>query len=448
MCGREAHGGVDMANVVVVGAQWGDEGKGKITDLLAARAHMVVRYQGGGNAGHTVIVGDQTYKLHMVPSGILYPAVACVVGSGTVIDPGRLLGEIAGLRERGIDVSRLAISLGAHVTLPHHRLLDQAEEQRRGAGAIGTTGLGIGPTYTDKANRSGFRLAELLDPPRFRSRLAEVLELKNLILTRIYGLEPLALDPIVEEYVAYGQALRPFLANTAVQVHQAVRRGDVVLFEGAQGTLLDIDHGTYPFVTSSHPVAGGACVGTGIGPTAIDRVIGVAKAYTTRVGGGPFPTELSDATGERLRAVGQEFGTTTGRARRCGWFDAVVGRLAVRANGLDGLAITKLDVLDGLPELQICVAYMLNGERLAEFPLSDHELASCEPVYETMPGWSGSSADARSLADLPAEAQAYLRRLAALLEVPIVLVAVGPARDQTIVVEDPLHGPRRQLVRA
>ncbi len=436
-----------MANVVVVGAQWGDEGKGKITDLLAAHANMVVRYQGGGNAGHTVIVGDQTYKLHLVPSGILYPDVACVVGSGTVIDPGRLLAEIATLRERAIDVSRLAISLSAHVTMPYHRLLDRAEEQRRGAGAIGTTGLGIGPTYTDKANRSGFRLGELLDPPRFRARLAEVLELKNLILTRIYGLEALELEPIVEEYVAYGEALRPFLANTAVMVHQATRRGDVVLFEGAQGTLLDIDQGTYPFVTSSHPVAGGACVGTGIGPTAIDRVIGVAKAYTTRVGGGPFPTELTDETGERLRAVGQEFGTTTGRARRCGWFDAVIGRLAVRANGLDGLAITKLDVFDGLGELKICVAYLLNGERIEEFPNSEHELAACEPIYETIAGWSTPSAGARTLDELPEQARAYLKRLEALLEVPVVIAAVGPEREQTIVVEDPMHGPKRSLVR-
>jgi adenylosuccinate synthase len=301
---RSFKGDFNVANVIVVGAQWGDEGKGKITDLLAQKAHMVVRYQGGANAGHTVIVGGVTYKLHLVPSGILYPEVSCVIGSGTVIDPSKLLGEIAMLQERGIDTSRLHVALGAHVTMPYHRLLDQAEETRRGAAAIGTTGLGIGPTYTDKANRSGFRMGDLLDPPRFKARLAEVLELKNLILTRIYGFEPLSLNAIYDEYVAFGAKLKPYLANTSLLVNEAIARKDNVLFEGAQGTLLDIDQGTYPYVTSSHPVAGGACVGTGIGPTAIDRVIGVAKAYTTRVGAGPFPTSSAPPPGVLAAAAG------------------------------------------------------------------------------------------------------------------------------------------------
>jgi adenylosuccinate synthase len=435
-----------VANVIVVGAQWGDEGKGKITDLLAEKAHMVVRYQGGANAGHTVIVGDNTYKLHLVPSGILYPHVTCVIGSGTVIDPAKLLEEIAMLKERGIDTTRLHIALGAHVTMPYHRLLDTAEEKRRGSGAIGTTGRGIGPTYTDKANRSGFRMGDLLDGPRFKARLAEVLELKNLILTRIYEEEPLSLDAIYDEYMGYGEKLAPYLANTALLVHEAIQHKANVLFEGAQGTLLDLDQGTYPFVTSSHPVAGGACIGTGVGPTAIDRVIGVAKAYTTRVGAGPFPTELEGELGEQLRKVGHEFGTTTGRARRCGWFDAVVGRLAVRVNGLDALAITKLDVLDGFSEIKVCTGYRFHGETLTEFPTNFEVLADVEPIFEIVPGWQTSTADCRSFDDLPRAAQNYLKRIETILGVPVAIVAVGPERDQTIVVEDPIHGPKRELV--
>jgi adenylosuccinate synthase len=434
-----------VANVIVVGAQWGDEGKGKITDLLAEKAHMVVRYQGGANAGHTVIVGENTYKLHLVPSGILYPHVTCVIGSGTVIDPAKLLTEIAMLQDKGIDVSRLHVALGAHVTMPYHRILDTAEEKRRGAGAIGTTGRGIGPTYTDKANRSGFRMGDLIDGPRFKARLAEVLELKNMILTRIYAEEPLSLDAIYDEYMAYGEKLGPYLANTALLVHEAIQHGANVLFEGAQGTLLDLDQGTYPFVTSSHPVAGGACIGTGIGPTAVDRVIGVAKAYTTRVGAGPFPTELEGELGEELRRVGAEFGTTTGRARRCGWFDAVVGRLAVRVNGLDALAITKLDVLDGFSEIRVCTGYRFHGETLTEFPTNYEVLEDVEPIYEIVPGWQTSTAGCRSFADLPKAAQNYLKRIETILGVPVAIVAVGPERDQTIIVEDPIHGPKRIL---
>ena len=434
-----------MANVIVVGAQWGDEGKGKITDLLAEKAHMVVRYQGGANAGHTVIVGDQTYKLHLVPSGILYPHVNCVIGSGTVIDPTALLAEIAMLQEKRVDLTRLHIALGAHVTMPYHKLLDGAEERRRGAGAIGTTGRGIGPTYTDKANRSGIRMGDLLDGPRFKARLAEVLELKNLMLTRIYELEPLSLEAVYDEYMRHGEQLARYMANTALLVSEAIARKDNVLFEGAQGTLLDLDQGTYPFVTSSHPVAGGACIGTGIGPTAIDRVIGIAKAYTTRVGAGPFPTELEGELGEALRRIGHEFGTTTGRSRRCGWFDAVVGRLAVRVNGLDCLAVTKLDVLDGFAEIKICTGYRYRGETLTEFPTSYEVLSDVEPIYEIVPGWQTPTAGCRSYDDLPKAAQSYLKRLEALLGVPVAIVAVGPEREQTIVVEDPIHGPKREL---
>jgi adenylosuccinate synthase len=435
-----------VANVIVVGAQWGDEGKGKITDLLAEKAHMVVRYQGGANAGHTVIVGENTYKLHLVPSGILYPHVTCVIGSGTVIDPAKLLEEIAMLKSKGIDLTRLHIALGAHVTMPYHRILDTAEEKRRGSGAIGTTGRGIGPTYTDKANRSGFRMGDLLDGPHFKTRLAEVLELKNLILTRIYDEEALSLDAIYDEYMAYGEKLGAYMANTALLVHEAIQHKANVLFEGAQGTLLDLDQGTYPYVTSSHPVAGGACIGTGIGPTAVDRVIGVAKAYTTRVGAGPFPTELEGELGETLRRVGHEFGTTTGRSRRCGWFDAVVGRLAVRVNGLDALAITKLDVLDGFSEIRICTGYRFHGETLTEFPTNFEVLEHVEPIYEIVSGWQSSTANCRTYDELPREAQNYLKRIETILGVPVAIVAVGPERDQTIIVEDPIHGPKRELV--
>jgi adenylosuccinate synthase len=435
-----------LANVVVIGAQWGDEGKGKITDLLSRSADVVVRYQGGVNAGHTIVVDDRVLKLHLIPSGILYPETTCLIGSGTVVDPKVMLGEMDTLREFGIDVSGLKLASTAHVTMPYHRLLDQAMEQRRGDRRIGTTGRGIGPTYADKAERNGIRVIDLLDAGRLRERLIGPLSEKNELLERVYGVEPLDPDAVIEEYARYGERLSPHVVDCTRIIHEAARARKNILFEGAQGTLLDLDHGTYPYVTSSNPVSGGACVGAGVGPTLIDRVIGVAKAYTTRVGEGPFPTELQGSLNDHLCDRGGEFGTTTGRRRRCGWFDGVIGRYAVEVNGLDCLAITKLDVLDELDEIQVCVAYELDGRRIDHFPSSSEDFAQCRPLFQTLPGWQCSTADCRRLEDLPPAAMAYLRFLAELMEVPIAIVSLGAQRDQTIVVEDPIHGPKRALL--
>jgi adenylosuccinate synthase len=437
-----------LANVVVIGAQWGDEGKGKITDLLSRSADVVVRYQGGVNAGHTIVVNDRVLKLHLIPSGILYADTTCLIGSGTVIDPRVMLGELDMLLSYGIDISGLKVASTAHVTMPYHRLLDQAMEQRRGDRRIGTTGRGIGPTYADKAERNGIRILDLLDAQRLRDRLMGPLAEKNDLLVRIYGLDPLDPEAVIDEYTAYGQRLAPHVVDCTRTIHEAARGRKNILFEGAQGTLLDLDHGTYPYVTSSNPVSGGACIGAGVGPTLIDRVIGVAKAYTTRVGEGPFPTELEGSLNDHLCDRGGEYGTTTGRRRRCGWFDGVIGRYAVQVNGLDCLAITKLDVLDELDEIQVCVAYELGGERIEHFPSSADDFARCRPVYETLQGWQCSTADCRSLDDLPATARTYLRFLADLMEVPIAIVSLGAQRDQTIVVEDPIHGPKRALLSA
>lgn len=435
-----------MANVVVIGAQWGDEGKGKITDLLSRSADVVVRYQGGVNAGHTIVVNGRVLKLHLIPSGILYPDTTCLIGSGTVIDPKVMLGELDMLLGYGIDVSGLKVASTAHVTMPYHRLLDQAMEQRRGDRRIGTTGRGIGPTYADKSERNGIRIIDILDESRLRDRLAGVLADKNEILQKLYGLDPLDFETVVTEYVAYGQRLAPHIVDCTRAIHQAARGRKNILFEGAQGTLLDLDHGTYPYVTSSNPVSGGACIGAGVGPTLIDRVIGVAKAYTTRVGEGPFPTELEGSLNDHLCDRGGEYGTTTGRRRRCGWFDGVIGRYSVQVNGLDCLAITKLDVLDELDAIQVCVAYELDGQRIEHFPCSAEDFARCRPIFETLPGWQTSTADCRSLDDLPPTAMSYLRFLADLMEVPIAIVSLGADRDQTIVVEDPIHGPKRALL--
>ena len=437
---------MSLANVVVIGAQWGDEGKGKITDLLSRSADVVVRYQGGVNAGHTIVVDDRVLKLHLIPSGILYPETTCLIGSGTVVDPKVMLGEMDTLREFGIDVSGLKLASTAHVTMPYHRLLDQAMEQRRGDRRIGTTGRGIGPTYADKAERNGIRVIDLLDAGRLRERLIGPLSEKNELLERVYGVEPLDPDAVIEEYARYGERLSPHVVDCTRIIHEAARARKNILFEGAQGTLLDLDHGTYPYVTSSNPVSGGACVGAGVGPTLIDRVIGVAKAYTTRVGEGPFPTELQGSLNDHLCDRGGEFGTTTGRRRRCGWFDGVIGRYAVEVNGLDCLAITKLDVLDELDEIQVCVAYELDGCRIDHFPSSSEDFAHCRPLFQTLPGWQCSTADCRRLEDLPPAAMAYLRFLAELMEVPIAIVSLGAQRDQTIVVEDPIHGPKRALL--
>jgi adenylosuccinate synthase len=435
-----------LANVVVIGAQWGDEGKGKITDLLSNSADVVVRYQGGVNAGHTVVVKDQTFKLHLIPSGILYPETDCIIGSGTVIDPKILLEELDQITALGVSAKNLMISETAHVTMPYHRIIDQAAEERRGNHKIGTTGRGIGPTYADKSERTGIRIIDLMHAETFKEQVREIVANKNVMLEKLYDLPPLDAEAVIVEYLAYADRLRPHVIDSSLKIEDAIKRKRNILFEGAQGTLLDLDHGTYPYVTSSNPVAGGACVGAGVGPTMIDRVIGVAKAYTTRVGEGPFPTELHDEMGDILGDRGAEFGTTTGRKRRCGWFDAVIGRYAVRINGLDCLAITKLDVLDTLEEIKVCVAYDLDGQRCNHFPSNSRDFARCQPIYQSMPGWQQSTVDCRKLEDLPKQALDYLKFLAELTAVPIAIVSLGASRDQTIIVEDPIHGPKRALL--
>lgn len=435
-----------MANVVVIGAQWGDEGKGKITDLLSKSADVVVRYQGGVNAGHTVVVNDQTFKLHLIPSGILYPETQCIIGSGTVIDPKVLIQELDRLEALDISTKNLMISQIAHVTMPYHRLIDVASEEHRGDRKLGTTGRGIGPTYADKSERNGIRMLDLMDPADLREQLEWTINYKNVVLEKLYNLPPLDPEEVIKEYLGYAERLRPHIVDASLKIDDAIKKKRNILFEGAQGTLLDLDHGTYPYVTSSNPVAGGACVGAGVGPTVIDRVIGVAKAYTTRVGEGPFPTEMTDDVGEALCERGAEFGTTTGRKRRCGWFDAVIGRYAVRINGMDCLAITKLDVLDTLEEIKVCVAYSIDGEISKDFPNSSRQFARCTPIYESMPGWQESTENCRSLDELPVKALSYLKFLAELVQVPIAIVSLGASRDQTIIVEDPIHGPKRALL--
>ena len=430
----------------MIGAQWGDEGKGKITDLLSRSAHVVVRYQGGVNAGHTVVVQGQTFKLHLIPSGILYPETECVIGNGTVVDPREIIRELDMLERLGISTQKLYISESAHVTMPYHRLLDQASEERRGSQKIGTTRRGIGPTYADKSDRIGIRIVDLVEMDGFEEQVTWTIQYKNIVLEKLYGLAPLDPKEVIEEYRIYADRLRPHVIDSSLLIDQAVRQRKNILFEGAQGTLLDLDHGTYPYVTSSNPVAGGACIGSGVGPTMIDRVIGVAKAYTTRVGEGPFPTELCGGLGDMLCELGSEFGTTTGRRRRCGWFDAVIGRYAVRINGIDCLAITKLDVLDQLDEISVCTAYKIDGKTYKELPSSARLFAQCEPIYTTFPGWKQSTADCRTLDDLPTQALDYLKFLAELMEVPIAIVSLGASRDQTIIVEDPIHGPKRALL--
>ena len=435
-----------MANVVVIGAQWGDEGKGKITDLLSRSADVVVRYQGGVNAGHTIVVEDKVLKLHLIPSGILYPETICLIGAGTVIDPKVMLREREMLIDNDINISGLKLASTAHVTMPYHRLIDKAMEKKRGEQKIGTTGRGIGPTYADKAQRYGIRVIDLLDEKKLRERLEIPLTEKNNVLEKIYNEEPIEAEDLIKEYLEYGKLLEPHVVDCTRTIHEAARNRKNILFEGAQGTLLDLDHGTYPYVTSSNPVSGGACIGAGVGPTLIDRVIGVAKAYTTRVGEGPFPTELQGKINDQLCDRGGEYGTTTGRRRRCGWFDGVIGKYAVQVNGLDCLAITKLDVLDELDEIKVCIAYELDGKRIEHFPSSAEDFSQCKPIFKTLEGWKSSTADCRILDDLPKAAMAYLRFLAELMEVPIAIVSLGANRDQTIVVEDPIHGPKRALL--
>lgn len=426
-----------MSTVVLVGAQWGDEGKGKVTDFLAEKADIVVRFQGGNNAGHTVVVEDKEYKLHLIPSGILYPEKLCIIGNGVVVDPAVLIKELQGLLDQGLTISKLLIDNRAHIIMPYHRLLDEAEENRREDGKkIGTTKRGIGPAYADKTNRIGIRVCDLLDEESFADILKFNVDSKNPLITDYYQQSPVNYEEIKQEYAEYAEFLRKYAADGHEVVNDAIEQGANVLFEGAQGTLLDIDFGTYPFVTSSHPISAGACVGGGVGPTKIDKVIGVAKAYTTRVGEGPFPTELLDELGEQMRQQGAEFGTTTGRPRRCGWLDAVVLRYSARINGLTHLAITKLDVLTGLPEIKICTGYKLNGEIIKTFPANLKNLAKCEPVYEVLPGWQEDITNAQSITELPENAQKYLKRVSELANVPIALVSVGPKRSETIVTEE------------
>lgn len=427
-----------MPAIVLLGAQWGDEGKGKATDLLGGRVDYVVRYQGGNNAGHTVVIGDEKYALHLLPSGILSPGVIPVIGNGVVVDPAVLLHEMAGLEARGVDTSRLLISASAHLITPYHVTLDKVSERFLGKSKIGTTGRGIGPTYMDKVGRLGIRVQDLFDPSILRQKVEGALVNKNQVLVKVFNRRELEVDAITEELLQYAEPLRPHVADTALVLNDALDAGSIVLLEGGQGTLLDVDHGTYPFVTSSNPTAGGACTGSGIGPTRVTRVIGILKAYTTRVGSGPFPTELLDEWGERLRSVGGEVGVTTGRPRRCGWFDAPIARYATRVNGLTDIFLTKLDVLTGIERIPVCVAYEIEGQRITELPMTQTDFHHAKPVYEELPGWTEDISGARSIEDLPPNAQAYVRYLEELSGAPISAIGVGQDRDATIVVRDML----------
>ncbi len=431
-----------MANVVVVGAQWGDEGKGKIVDIFTGYADDVIRFQGGNNAGHTLVVGDDKVVLHLIPSGILHPGKRCIIGNGVVLDPEVFIDEITKLKAGGklADDGCLLLSESLHIIMPYHKRIDLAREKKSGAGRIGTTGRGIGPCYEDKIGRRGIRLMDLLDADIFAGKLGEFLEEKNFILERFLGDSPLGFDEIYERYLGYAEILRTYAADTSLVLRNDIAAGRKVLFEGAQGTMLDIDFGTYPFVTSSSTCAGGACTGSGVGPRDIHEIIGISKAYITRVGSGPFPTELEDETGETLRTAGGEFGATTGRPRRCGWFDALVARYAVRINGLTGIALTKLDVLSGFETVRICTGYDCEGAILTEIPASVEKLSRCRPIYEEFPGWKGDISAVRRFEDLPENAVKYVKKLEELVGCPIILVSVGPRRDETIILRNPFGG--------
>ena len=423
-----------MPIVVVVGGQWGDEGKGRIVDLLARDASIIARYSAGNNAGHTVINHLGTFKLHLVPAGIFHAEKLSVIGNGVVINPRELIAEIDALESRGVPTKNLVVSDRAHVIMPYHPVIDRLDEELRGPLAIGTTGMGVGPAFSDKVSRVGIRMADLLEPKSFAERLRFVLDYKNKIIERLYGGTPLEFGPIYDEYVADGARLAPYIKDTASIVHEALNRGEKVLLEGAQGALLDLDAGTYEYVTSSVPssTASGAGIGIGVGPTQIDNVVAIYKAYTTRVGNGPMPTELHGAEGERLRDAGQEYGATTGRARRCGWFDAVAARYTARLNGVTSAVFTRLDVLDNFEKIKICTAYELDGVVMQNFPASLNVLARCQPVYEEFEGWQAPTGGVRNFEDLPRNARLYVRRIEAVLGAPIDLVSVGPERDQAI----------------
>lgn len=427
-----------MSAFIVLGAQWGDEGKGKMTDYLAEEADVVVRFQGGNNAGHTVEVGDKQYKLHLIPSGILYDEKVNVIGNGVVVDPKALFEEIRYLEGEGVKVTsdKLIISDRAHLIMPYHRVLDKLKEQARGKNDIGTTGKGIGPCYTDKIERSGIRVCDLMHAEVFEEKLRENLAIKNAIITKVYNGEALDVEAILKEYKEYAEKIKPFVRETSVEVYNAIKANKDVLFEGAQGMLLDIDYGTYPYVTSSNTTAGGVCNGIGIGPTLIDSAVGIAKAYTTRVGKGPFPTELLDETGEWIREKGHEYGVTTGRSRRCGWLDLVILKTTARVCGLTSLAVTKIDTLAGLDKIKVCTGYKFDGQEIDYFPASLEDLAKCEPVYEEFEGWGTEVADARSYEELPDNAKKYLKRIEEFTGTKIAYVSVGPKRDQTIKISD------------
>ena len=425
-----------MPGIVLVGTQWGDEGKGKVTDLLAEHTDLVVRYQGGNNAGHTIVVKDQRYALHLVPTGVLYPHCTPVIGPGVVVNPEVLLEEMDTLDQRGVDVSRLMLSGNAHLIMPYHLELDKVTERRLGKNRLGTTKRGIGPAYADKATRVGLRVQDLLDPKIFSAKLEVALKEKNLILSRVYGRLPLDGDEIEQQYLGYAERLAPHITDTTPVVQKALDANKTVLFEGAQATMLDLDHGTYPFVTSSNPIAGGACAGAGVGPRDIDRIIGISKSYCTRVGSGPFPSEADPADAEILVEVGGEYGTTTGRKRRCGWFDAVAARYAARLNSLTELVITKLDVLSAFDSIKVCVAYDYENERYDDFPPNQTVFNKCRPVFEELPGWKDDISGARDVSDLPKEARAYLDALEGLVGTPISWASVGPGRDEIARVQD------------
>jgi len=421
-----------MPVIAVIGAQWGDEGKGKVVDLLAEKAGVVVRFSGGDNAGHTIVNHYGEFGLHLVPSGIFYPGVTCVIGNGVVVNPAVLLGEIDHLKQKGVSTGNLFVSDRAHLIMPYHTRLDGLEEEQRGGKAIGTTRKGIGPAFADKTARLGIRVGDILDKEAFLERLRPILEVKNAILTRVYQVEPLSLDEIYQQYCRYGERLAPLVRETDVLLAEALDSGKLVILEGAQGALLDPDFGTYPYTTSSSPLAGGSCLGTGLGPTRIDRVLGIFKAYCTRVGGGPMPTELNNATGDMIRERAHEYGTTTGRPRRCGWFDGVAARFSSRINGLTNLALTRLDVLDELASLKICVGYKAGGKTISHFPGSITTLEGCQPVYEELRGWQSPTSDIRDYEKLPAQAKQYVARLEEIASCPVSIISVGARREQTI----------------
>ena len=426
-----------MPVIVVVGGQWGDEGKGRMVDLLAQNASIVARYSAGNNAGHTVVNPQGLFRLHLVPAGIFYPDKTCLIGNGLVVDPAVLVEEIEELKARGVGVDRLFVSDRAHVIMPYHPLIDKLDEQLRGDARIGTTGRGVGPAFADKVARIGIRMADLIDPDAFHERLSFVLPYKNAVLEKLYGAEPLDFREVYDSYSQYGCTLAPFVRDTAAIVHDAIDRGETVLLEGAQGSLLDLDGGTYEYVTASVPssAAAGAGLGIGIGPTEITRVVGVYKAYNTRVGNGPMPTELTDKTGLDLREKGAEYGATTGRPRRCGWFDAVAARYTSRLNGLSAALVTRLDVLDSFPTIKVCTAYKVDGQRIAEFPSNARILSRCKPVYEEVSGWRQPTTDVRRFEDLPEAARNYVKRIEEFIGVPVEIVSVGPEREQAIVVK-------------